>query len=33
MELTSAIVKPEELLLNEKIIYNTNSIPGKNLEI
>ena len=33
MELTSAIVKPQQLLLNEKIIYDTNSIPGKNLEI
>ena len=33
MELSSSILKPEDFLLNEKVIYDTNSFPGKNLEI
>ena len=33
MELNSIIVPQEEVLPNEKVIYNTNSVPGKNLPI
>ena len=33
MELHSIIVPQDEVLPNEKVIYNTNSVPGKNLPI
>lgn len=33
MELNSIIVPQDEVLPNEKVIYNTSSVPGKNLPI